>query len=39
MLTRAAEQLAGLVSVPNPELILPNPFDKEISKTVASAIY
>ena len=39
MLTRAAEQLASLVSVPNPELILPNPFDKEISKTVASAIY
>ena len=39
MLTRAAEKLAALVSEPNPELILPNPFDKEISKTVASAIY
>jgi malate dehydrogenase (oxaloacetate-decarboxylating) len=39
MLTRAAEKLSALVSEPNPELILPNPFDKEISKTVASAIY
>lgn len=39
MLVRAAEKLAALVSEPNPELILPNPFDKEIAKTVASAIY
>jgi len=39
MLTRAAEKLAALVSNPNPDLILPNPFDKEISKTVAAAIF
>ncbi len=39
MLTRAAESLAALVISPNPELILPNPFDKEVAKTVAKAIY
>lgn len=39
MLTRAAESLAALVTNPNPELILPNPFDKEVAKTVAKAIY
>ena len=39
MLTRAAENLAALVTKPNPELILPNPFDKELAKTVAKAIY
>lgn len=39
MLVRAAEKLAALVTEVNPELILPNPFDKEVAKTVASAIY
>ncbi len=39
MLVRAAEKLASLVDEPNPELILPNPFDKKVSKTIASAIY
>lgn len=39
MLVRAAESLAALVTEPNPELILPNPFNKEVSKTVSKAIY
>lgn len=39
MLVRAAEKLAGLVIEPTPELILPNPFEPEVSKTVSSAIY
>ena len=39
MLTRAAENLASLVINPNPELILPDPFNKEVAKIVASAIY
>jgi malic enzyme len=38
MLVQAAENLAGLVSEPTPELILPNPFDKNIVPAVAAAI-
>jgi malate dehydrogenase (oxaloacetate-decarboxylating) len=38
MLVRAAENLAGLVEVPNVNLILPDPFDKRVSETVAKAI-
>ena len=39
MLTRAAESLANLVAQPNPELILPDPFAKEVAPAVAQAIY
>ena len=39
MLVRAAENLAALVTNPNPELILPDPFNKEVAKAVARAIY
>jgi len=39
MLTRAAENLAALVLKPNPELILPDPFNKEVALAVARAIY
>ncbi len=39
MLVRVAENLAGLITLPNPELILPSPFDKEVAKVVAQAIY
>jgi len=39
MLIRAAENLAGLVSVPTPGEILPSPLNREVSKTVAAAIY
>lgn len=39
MLTRAAENLASLVAEPKPELILPDPFNPEVAKTVAAAIY
>jgi len=39
MLIRAAENLAGLVSVPTPEEILPSPLNREVSTTVAAAIY
>ncbi|MEI6835700.1 MAG: NADP-dependent malic enzyme [Candidatus Falkowbacteria bacterium] len=39
MLTRAAENLAALVSEPNPELILPDPYNKEVALAVARAIY
>ncbi|MFZ2310264.1 MAG: malic enzyme-like NAD(P)-binding protein, partial [Patescibacteria group bacterium] len=39
MLVRAAENLANLIKNPTAELILPNPFDKEVAKTVAQAIY
>jgi len=39
MLVRAAESLAKLVSNPAADLILPNPFDKEVAKVVAAAIY
>jgi len=39
MLIRAAENLASLVSRPTSDLVLPNPFDKEVMKAVAKAIY
>lgn len=39
MLTRAAEKLAGLVPEPTPEMILPDPFNPEVAKAVASAIH
>lgn len=39
MLVRAALNLASLIENPTAELILPNPFDKEVAKTVAQAIY
>lgn len=39
MLIRAAENLASLVSQPTSDLVLPNPFDKEVMKAVAKAIY
>jgi malate dehydrogenase (oxaloacetate-decarboxylating) len=39
MLIRAAENLAGLVIAPTPEMILPDPLNKEVSKAVARAIY
>ena len=39
MLTRAAENLANLIVEPNPELILPDPFAKEVAPAVARAIY
>lgn len=39
MLIRAAQNLASLVANPSPEEILPNPFNKEVAKVVASAIY
>jgi malate dehydrogenase (oxaloacetate-decarboxylating) len=39
MLVRAAENLANLIKNPTADLILPNPFDKEVAKTVAQAIY
>jgi malic enzyme len=39
MLVRAAENLASLIKNPTTDLILPNPFDKEVAKTVAQAIY
>jgi malate dehydrogenase (oxaloacetate-decarboxylating) len=39
MLVRAAERLAALVTNPSVDEILPNPFNKEVFKTVAAAIY
>lgn len=39
MLIRAAENLAGMISEPTPELILPNTLNKEAAKIVAAAIY
>ena len=39
MLVRAAENLANLIENPTTDLILPNPFDKEVAKVVARAIY
>ena len=39
MLVRVAENLAGLVSKPSVEEILPNPFNKEVALSVAKAIY
>jgi len=39
MLVRAAEKLAALVAMPSPEEILPNPFNADVAKAVASAIY
>jgi malate dehydrogenase (oxaloacetate-decarboxylating) len=39
MLVRAALNLANLIENPTADLILPNPFDKEVAKTVAQAIY
>jgi malate dehydrogenase (oxaloacetate-decarboxylating) len=38
MLVRAAENLAALVLSPSPELILPDPFDKQVALAVARAI-
>src|SRR5680860_156954 len=38
MLVRAAENLAGLVVNPSQELILPDPFDKQVALVVARAI-
>ena len=39
MLIRAAENLAHLVETPTAEEILPSPFNKEVAKTVAGAVY
>ncbi len=39
MLVRAAEKLAELVPEPTRDMILPDPFNPEVAKTVASAIY
>ncbi len=39
MLVRAAENLAALVAAPSRELILPDPFDKEVALAVARAIF
>lgn len=39
MLIRAAQNLASLVTNPSPEEILPNAFNKEVAKVVASAVY
>ena len=39
MLVRAAENLAALVEVPSVDLILPDPFNPEVAKVVAKAIY
>jgi len=39
MLIRAAESLAGMISGPNTELILPSPLNREAAKIVAAAIY
>lgn len=38
MLIKAAEVLAGIVSEPNADLVLPNPFNKEIAKAIAKVI-
>lgn len=38
MLIKAAEALAGLVANPSVDMILPNPFNKEIAKTIAKTI-
>jgi len=38
MLIKAAENLAGLVSKPTPNLILPSPFNKKVVAAVARAI-
>lgn len=38
MLLKVAENLAALVIEPNPELILPSPFDKAVAPAVARAI-
>ncbi|MFA6417134.1 MAG: NADP-dependent malic enzyme [Patescibacteria group bacterium] len=39
MLVRAAENLAALVTAPSRELILPDPFDKQVALAVARAIF
>lgn len=39
MLLRAADNLATSVGTPSPERILPDPFNKEVAKVVARAIY
>lgn len=39
MLLRAADGLAASVGSPSPERILPDPFDREVAKVVARAIY
>lgn len=38
MLVRAAERLAGVLSNPSEEMILPDPFDTSVPQAVASAI-
>ena len=38
MLIKAAEALASLVDNPNSEMVLPNPFNKEIAKEIAKVI-
>jgi len=38
MLIKAAEVLAGIVAEPNVDLVLPNPFNKEIAKAIAKVI-
>ena len=39
MFIRVAENLAGLIKKPTPDMILPDVFKKKVVKTVASAIY
>jgi len=39
MLMRAAESLAAVVENPTVDLILPSPFNKDVAKAVAKAIY
>ena len=38
MLIRAAENLAGMIKDPTPDMILPSPLDKNTAKVVAAAI-
>lgn len=39
MLIRAAESLAGMITEPTTELVLPSPLNREAAKVVAAAIY
>jgi malate dehydrogenase (oxaloacetate-decarboxylating) len=39
MLIRAAEVLASLVKTPSVDLVLPNPFNKEIAREIAKVIF
>jgi len=38
MLVKAAEVLAGLVELPSVDMVLPNPFNKEIAREIAKVI-